>query len=96
VAGIPTLREQGRKLPLAVRVAHALNDEAAVQEFFSETLRLSFPGGVQTIEWARAFEDTGHAGLARELFDAALRHLDGTMALQPELFAACTLPRASA
>jgi len=88
VAGIPTLREQGRKLPLAVRVAHALNDEAAVQEFFSETLRLSFPGGVQTIEWARAFEDTGHAGLARELFDAALRHLDGTMALQPELFAA--------
>ncbi|WP_409214471.1 tetratricopeptide repeat protein [Prosthecobacter sp.] len=88
VAGIPTLREQGRKLPLAVRVAHALNDAAAVQELFSETLRLSFPGGVQTLEWARAFEDTGHAGLAHELFDAALQRLEGTAALQPELFAA--------
>ncbi|HRH98867.1 MAG TPA: hypothetical protein PLB55_23200, partial [Prosthecobacter sp.] len=88
VAGVPTFREQGRKLPLAVRVAHALHDEASVRELFSETLRLAFPGGAQTIEWARAFEDTGHANLARELFEAALHHLEGTAALQPELFAA--------
>lgn len=88
VAGIPTLREQGRKLPLSVRVAHAMNDEASVQELFNECLRLAFPGGAQTIEWARAFEDSGHAGLAHELFDAALRRLDGTVALQPDLFAA--------
>lgn len=88
VAGIPTLREQGRKLPLAVRVAHALHDEAAVRELFSETLRLPFPGGVQTEEWARALEDTGHAGLARELLAAALQRLEGTGALQPEVFAA--------
>ena len=88
VAGIPTFREQGRKLPLAVRVAQALHDEASVSELFSETLRLTFPGGAQTIEWARAFEDTGHAGLARELFDAALQRLEDTAALQPELFAA--------
>ncbi len=88
VAGIPTLREQGRKLPLAVRVAHALKDEATVQELFSETFRLPFPGGAQTVDWARAFEDTGHAGLASELFAAALQRLEGTAALQPELFAA--------
>jgi tetratricopeptide (TPR) repeat protein len=88
VAGIPTLREQGRKLPLSVRAAAALNDEPSVSELFSETLRLAFPGGAQTIEWARAFEDTGHADLARELFDAALRRLDSTAALQPDLFAA--------
>jgi tetratricopeptide (TPR) repeat protein len=88
VAGVPTFREQGRKLPLAVRVAHALHDEASVRELFSETLRLAFPGGAQTIEWARAFEDTGHANLARELLEAALHHLEGTAALQPELFAA--------
>lgn len=88
VAAIPTLREQGRKLPLAIRVAHALQDEATVSELFSETLRLSFPGGVQTAEWARALEDTGHAGLARELLDAALQRLEGTAALQPDLFAA--------
>jgi tetratricopeptide (TPR) repeat protein len=88
VAGIPTLREQGRKLPLSVRVAHALNDEAAVSELFTETLRLAFPGGAQTIEWARALEDTGHAGLARELFGAALKRLEDTTSLQPELYAA--------
>ncbi len=88
VATIPTLREQGRKLPLAVRVAHALRDEAAVRELFSETLRLSFPGGVQTVDWARAFEDTGHAALAHELFAAALQRLEGTAATQPDLFAA--------
>ncbi len=88
VAGIPTFREQGRKLPLAVRVAHALHDKAAVQELFSETLRLTFPGGVQTIEWVQAFEDTGHAGLSQELLAAALQRLEDTAALQPELFAA--------
>ncbi len=88
VAGIPTFRELGRKLPLAVRVAHALHDEAAVKELFSETLRLNFPGGAQTIEWALAFENTSHAGLAHELLAAALQRLEDTAALQPELFAA--------
>lgn len=89
-AGIPTLREQGRKLPLSARVAHALNDEPAIRELFSETLRLPFPGGARTIEWARAFEDAGHADLARDLFEAAVRRLDATAALQPDLYAAHT------
>lgn len=88
VAAIPTLREQGRKLPLAVRVAHALKDEARVSELFSETLRLPFPGGAQTVEWAKALEETSHPELAQELFSAALNRLDGTAALQPDLFAA--------
>jgi len=97
VAGIPTLREQGRKLPLAVRVAHARQDEAAVSELFSQRLRLAFPGGSQTaewalgsVDWALALEETGHTGLARELFEVALQRLAGTAALQPELFAAHT------
>lgn len=88
VAGIPTLREQGRKLPLSVRVAHALDDSASVQELFNECLRLTFPGGARTIEWARAFEEAGRADLARELFDTAQRRLEGTASLQPDLFAA--------
>ncbi|MBL9130789.1 MAG: hypothetical protein JNG86_06295, partial [Verrucomicrobiaceae bacterium] len=88
VAAIPTLREQGRKLPLTVRVAHALKDEAEIRELFNETLRMPFPGGMQTVAWALAFEETGHTGLARELFDAALRQLDNTESLQPELHAA--------
>lgn len=88
VACIPTLREQGRKLPLSVRAAHALGDAASVQELFNECLRLTFPGGAQTAEWARAFEDADRPDLARELFDAAQRRLDGTASLQPDLFAA--------
>ena len=88
IAGIPTLREQGRKLPLAVRVAHAQKDEATVRELFNDTLRLAFPGGALTVEWARAFEDTGHADLAEELLEAALKRIDGSASLQPEIFAA--------
>jgi len=90
VGEIPTLREQGRKLPLAVRVAHALKDEAAVRDLFNETLRMPFPGGAQTVEWALAFEETKHVGLARELFEAALKQLEGTEALQPTIYAAWT------
>ncbi len=88
LASVPTLREQGRKLPLAVRVAHAQKDEAAIRELFNDTLRLAFPGGAQTIEWARAFEDAGHADLAAELFAAAMQRIDGSAAQQPEIFAA--------
>lgn len=87
IARIPTLREQGRKIPLTVRVAQALGDNAAVRELFNETLRLPFPGGVQTVEWARAFEETGHLAFARELLDAATQRLDDTSTLQPDLFA---------
>jgi len=48
---------------------------------------MAFPGGVQTLEWAHAFEETGHASLAHELFEAAISRLDSTEALQPELYA---------
>jgi tetratricopeptide (TPR) repeat protein len=90
VASIPTLRENGRKLPLTIRVAQALNDEAEVRELFNETLRMPFPGGGQTVAWALALEETGHANLARELFDAALRQIEAGESLQPEIHAAWT------
>lgn len=90
IASIPTLREQGRKVPLAVRVAHKLQDEVTIRDLFNDTLRLTFPGGAQTITWTEAFEDTGHINLARELFTAALERLDTTSTLQPELYAAYT------
>lgn len=89
-AEVPTLREQGRKLPLTVRVVHALGDEPAVRELFNETLRMPTPGGGQTVSWALAFEETGHAQLARELFEAALRHREGMEENEPALFAAWT------
>lgn len=85
VASIPTLRENGRRLPLSVRVAHALKDEAEVRELFNDTLRMPFPGGGQTIAWALAFEETEHADFARELYEAALRQIEQSEALQPEI-----------
>lgn len=82
---LPTLRLDGRRLPLMVRVAHAMGDHARVQEFFAEVIRRNIPGGVQPAEWAQAFEDVGEAGLARELYEAALQKLDDTQSMQPDL-----------
>lgn len=86
----PTLRMDGRKLPLMLRVAHALGDRAIVQEIFAEVVRMPFPGGVQTVAWARALEESGEQELARELYLAALDRLDATNGMQPDLSAAWT------
>ena len=85
---LPTLRLDGRKLPLMVKVAHAMGDRAIVQEFFAEVIRRSVPGGAQPVEWAQAFEDVGEPGLARELYQEALKKLEDTQSLQLDLSAA--------
>lgn len=82
---LPTLRMDGRKSPLMVRVAHAMGDRAVVQEYFAETIRRSVPGGVQPTAWAQAFEDVGQPQLARELYQQALEKLEGTQSMQPDL-----------
>lgn len=85
---LPTLRLDGRRQPLMVRVAHAMGDQSLVQEYFAEVIRRSVPGGIQPAEWAQAFEDIGQPGLARELYGAALQKLEGTQSVQPDLNAA--------
>lgn len=87
---VPSLRLDGQKLPLMVRVAHALNDRIAIQELFSEIARMPFPGGNRPVEWIHAFEDAGEDGLAQELYQAALTRLETTQSTHPELFAAWT------
>ena len=82
---LPTLRLDGRRMPLMVRVAHAMGERATVQEFFAEVIRRSVPGGVQPAEWAQAFEDIGEPGWARELYEAALLKLESTQSMQPDL-----------
>lgn len=84
---LPTLRLDGRKLPLMVRVAHAMGDMVTVQELFAEVIRKSVPGGVHPMEWAKAFEEAGEPGLARELYQEALKKLDSTQSMQPDLSA---------
>jgi uncharacterized Zn finger protein len=68
-----------------VRVAHAMGERVIVQEFFAEVIRRSVPGGVQPVEWAQAFEDAGEPGLARELYQEALKKLESTQSMQPDL-----------
>ena len=86
----PTLRMDGRKLPLMLRVAHALGDRTIVQEIFAEVVRMPFPGGAQTVAWAQALEESGEKALARELYLSALDRLDATNGMQPDLSAAWT------
>ncbi len=82
---LPSLRLDGRKRPLMVRIAHALGDSAGVLELFAEVVRKSQPGGSQPVEWAQAFAAIGERGLARELFEAALDKNDGSQTLHAGL-----------
>ena len=87
-AEIPSARLQGRKLPVMARIAAALGDHHAMMELFADVVRMPFPGGNQTVEWARAFEDAGEHGLARELFAAALESLRQRQIQQPAVLKA--------
>jgi tetratricopeptide (TPR) repeat protein len=87
---LPSLRLDGQKLPLMVRVAHAMNDRVVIHELFSEVARMPFPGGNHPVEWINAFEDAGEDGMVQELYQAALDRLDGTQSSHPELYAAWT------
>ena len=82
---LPSLRLDGRKRPLMVRIAHALGDHATVRELFAEVVRKSQPGGSQPVEWAQAFAAIGERGLARELYLAALERNEGNQTLHAGL-----------
>jgi tetratricopeptide (TPR) repeat protein len=87
-AEIPSARLQGRKLPIMAQVAAAMEDRHAMMELFSDVVRMPFPGGNQTVEWAKAFEDAGELGLARELFECAMKSLHQRQIQQPEVLKA--------
>lgn len=85
---LPSLRLEARKIPLMLHVANALGDRVIVQEIFSEVVRMPFPGGAQTAEWASALEESDQPALARELYLAALDRLDHSNGMQPDLSSA--------
>lgn len=87
-AEIPSARLQGRKLPVMAKVAAALGDRHSLSEIFADVIRMPFPGGGQTAEWAQAFEDAGEHGLSREIFETALEVLRQKQQQQPELLKA--------
>ncbi|HYF36981.1 MAG TPA: hypothetical protein VD994_16910, partial [Prosthecobacter sp.] len=85
---LPSLRLDGQKLPMMVTVAHAMADHVVVRELFSEVVHMPSPGGNRPLEWIEAFAKAGEDGLTRELFQAALDHLDATETADPDLYAA--------
>lgn len=85
---IPSARLQGRKLPIMAQAAAAMEDRHAMMEIFSDVVRMPFPGGNQTVEWARAFEEAGEPELARELFEGAAKALRQRQIQQPEVLKA--------
>lgn len=87
-AAIPSARLQSRRLTVTAKVIGALDDSAAMMELFSDVVRMPFPGGTQTVEWAQAFEDAGRPELAHEIFENALTSLKQRESQQPELLKA--------
>jgi hypothetical protein len=76
---------QSRMLPIAAEIAGALKDEDRLRELYAEVVRMPFPGGTITREWAAAFEGAGHADWARELFELANEQLLKTNKPNPAL-----------
>jgi thioredoxin-like negative regulator of GroEL len=79
------LRLAGPVSPLAVRALGALNDESGLRETFGRVVRMSFPGGRETVEYAEAFAACGRSGLAAELYGLALDRLRATAQIHPDL-----------
>lgn len=87
-AEIPSARLQGRKLPVMASVAAALEDRHSLAEIFADVIRMPFPGGNQTVEWAQAFEEAGQPGLCREILETALNVLRQRQQQQPDILKA--------
>ncbi|MDB6117854.1 MAG: Cytochrome c-type biosis protein CcmH/NrfG, partial [Verrucomicrobiaceae bacterium] len=79
---------QPRLLPLVARVAGAMKDETRLRELYADVVRMPFPGGTKTVQWAEAFEATGHADWSRELYDLANRQMERTQKPNGEILQA--------
>lgn len=71
--------------PLAVRAHGALRDNLALADIFARVVRMEFPGGAESVEYAEAFAACGRKDLADELYGLALRRLHATAQTLPAL-----------
>jgi tetratricopeptide (TPR) repeat protein len=76
---------QARLLPIAAKAAAAMKDEDRLRELYAEVVRMPFPGGNLTKEWAEAFTQAGRADWARELYELAADQMAKTSRPNPEL-----------
>lgn len=82
---LPTLRRQGRLLPIMLEAAHHLDDRHRLQEIFAEILHMPAPGGQQPNQWAEVLVKIKRPDLARELLLKALDHTRSTDTLTTAL-----------
>jgi hypothetical protein len=74
--------------PEVIRIHAALGDRHSLHEHYARLVRLSFPGGTQTVEFAQSFVDAGRVDLADELYSLALEHMHGSASYHPRLIEA--------
>jgi len=70
---------------MAAKAAAAMKDEDRLRELYAEVVRMPFPGGNLTKEWADAFTQTGRADWARELYELAADQMEKTSRPNPQL-----------
>ncbi len=74
-----------RDTPVMVKVLSALGDRAAMQDFFSQLVRMDYPGGHDAVDFIETFERCGHPDLAQDLASLALDHARTHGESDPEL-----------
>ncbi len=74
-----------RLTPIAAETAGALHDETLLRELYAEIVRMPFPGGALTGEWANAFTAASKPAWAAELYDLAEIHMQRTARANPPL-----------
>jgi hypothetical protein len=68
-----------------VKVLAAIKDRHGINELFAKVVRLSFPGGGQSVQMAEAFAEAGRKDLAEELYALALDQVRSTATNYPKL-----------
>lgn len=71
--------------PLMVPVLTALGDKHALEELFTSMVRMSFPGGGDTVIFAEALSQANRNDLAEELYALALEQVRATAGNHPSL-----------
>ena len=80
-----------KESPLMVKILAAMKDRHGINELFAKVVRLSFPGGGQSVQMAEVFAEVGRKDLAEELYALALEQVRSTATNYPKLIESYTL-----
>lgn len=71
--------------PLMIPILTALGDRHALEELYAGLVRMSFPGGGETVVFAEALSQSNRNDLAEELYALALEQVRATAGTHPSL-----------